>query len=136
MIQRDFLPATAESLAGVLKRSVEFAKVYEQEQQPQLITSGSEAEDLGPSVEIALVDPVASPAAPPINTWRGPEAQSTAPGEMLQPMERPDSHDRIPVRLSGGRRAWLLIPQVFREADKQRLKAQIDLLLTEDDEES
>jgi hypothetical protein len=41
-------------------------------------------------------------------------------------------HDRIPIRLPGGRRAWLEIPPVFYEADKARIKAQIDLLLTED----
>ena len=42
--------------------------------------------------------------------------------------------DRIPVRLPGGRRAWLSIPTPFYAADKERLKAQIDLLLTEEDE--
>jgi hypothetical protein len=49
-------------------------------------------------------------------------------------MREGSGHDRIPVRLAGGRRAWLLIPHEFREADKTRLKAQIDLLLTEDEE--
>ena len=43
--------------------------------------------------------------------------------------------DRIPVRLAGGRRAWLEIPTPFYAADKLRLKAQIDLLLTEEEEE-
>jgi len=43
-----------------------------------------------------------------------------------------DDTDKIPVRLSEGRKAWLVIPTPFYEADKLRLKAQIDLLLTED----
>ena len=43
--------------------------------------------------------------------------------------------DRIPVRLPGGRRAWLFIPSPFFSGDKARLKAQIDLLLTADEEE-
>jgi hypothetical protein len=43
--------------------------------------------------------------------------------------------DRIPVRLAGGRRAWIEIPMPFYEADKDRLKKQIDLLLTNDDED-
>ncbi len=42
--------------------------------------------------------------------------------------------DRFPVRLPGGRKAWIIIPSLFYEADKNRLKAQIDLLLTEEDE--
>lgn len=43
-------------------------------------------------------------------------------------------YDRIPVRLTAGRKAWLEIPTPFYAADKARLKAQIDLLLAEDDE--
>jgi hypothetical protein len=42
--------------------------------------------------------------------------------------------DRIPVRLSGGRRAYLEIPVPFLAADKERLKSQIDLILVDDDE--
>ena len=42
--------------------------------------------------------------------------------------------DSIPVRLSGGRRAWLVIPNPFYQADKARLKAQIDLLLADDED--
>lgn len=44
------------------------------------------------------------------------------------------SYDRIPVRLSAGRKAWLEIPTPLYAADKARLKAQIDLLLAEDEE--
>jgi hypothetical protein len=36
------------------------------------------------------------------------------------------------VLLPGGRKAWLIVPTPFYEADKARLKAQIDLLLAED----
>ena len=42
--------------------------------------------------------------------------------------------DRIPVRLDSKRRAWLEIPAPFYEKDKMRLKAQIDLLITDDDD--
>ena len=48
--------------------------------------------------------------------------------------EVPASYDRIPVRLSAGRKAWLEIPTPLYAADKARLKAQIDLLLAEDEE--
>jgi hypothetical protein len=41
--------------------------------------------------------------------------------------------DSIPVRLSGGRKAWLAIPTPFYADDKLRLKAQIDLLLAQDE---
>lgn len=57
---------------------------------------------------------------------------SSAP---LVPKDVNDEGDQIPVRLPGGRRAWLIIPTPFFDADKARLKAQIDLLLTQDEED-
>jgi hypothetical protein len=128
LIQRDFLPATAESLAGVLRRSFDFAKVYEQEPQDPAVPAPEVNEtDALASVVPALAAPTATATPAPVPLQR----QSSLLGD-----ENPgEGHDRIPVRLSGGRRAWLLIPPLFREADKQRLKAQIDLLLTEDEDE-
>lgn len=41
--------------------------------------------------------------------------------------------DQIPVRLEGGRRAWLVIPSPFYVADKRRLVSQIELLLADDE---
>ncbi|MBS4011210.1 MAG: hypothetical protein KGZ72_10705 [Roseovarius sp.] len=127
LIQRDFLPATAESLVAILRRSFDFAGVYDEEPK-DLFVATSEVEE-----------PV---TLPPVAPDFGAQTAVAVPA----PQQRPSSylkdenslgegHDHIPVRLSGGRRAWLLIPHVFREADKQRLKAQIDLLLTEDEAE-
>lgn len=130
LIQRDFLPATAESLVGILRRSADFAKLYEQEPQQGASEVAPEGEEFEPApepvqpVEIARTAPVAPVQQRSANVQR---EERLSPDEM-------SGHDRIPVRLSRGRRAWLLIPHVFHEADKQRLKAQIDLLLTEDEE--
>jgi hypothetical protein len=41
--------------------------------------------------------------------------------------------DQIPIRLSGGRKAWLNIPTPFYESDKARIKAQIDVLFADTD---
>jgi len=127
LIQRDFLPATAESLVGILRRSFDFAKVYEQEPQDPTVPVSEidETDALVVTVpDLAVPTAAATPAQVP--------QQSRS--SLLRDEEPGGGHDRIPVRLPGGRRAWLLIPSLFREADKQRLKAQIDLLLTEDDE--
>jgi hypothetical protein len=43
--------------------------------------------------------------------------------------------DRIPIRLAGGRRAWIEIPSPFFSADRERLKKHIDLLLTDDEDD-
>lgn len=116
LIQRGFLPSAASSLLAVLKRSVEF--VGHADGAPLPAMSVSEA---APDRPIAASrQPKASGAAP----------QPPAPSPLAEDL----GCDRIPVRLTGGRRAWLLIPPVFYAADKQRLKAQIDLLLTEDDD--
>lgn len=121
LIQRDFLPSTAESLVGIYRRSTEFAQAF-----------GHQPIDEEPSRQPVTVEEeneIATPGAvsPPIANFRAQPRKDDAVGEE-------SGHDRIPVRLSGGRRAWLLIPHEFREADKARIKAQIDLLLTEDEE--
>ncbi len=129
LIQRDFLPATAESLVGILRRSFDFARVYEQEpQDPAAPASEVEETDALASVVPDLAAPTATAAPAQVPQQR----QSS----LLRDEDPGAGHDRIPVRLSGGRRAWLLIPPLFREADKQRLKGQIDPLLTEDEDEA
>jgi hypothetical protein len=116
LIQRGFLPEAAEALVGVLKSSVEFAHYYDR------------------SVPVAQAEP---PQPGPENLAGGVPNRGDAISTASVPTapSSPQAADRIPVRLSGGRRAFLEIPSSFFEADKQRLKNQIDLLLTEDDEE-
>ena len=109
LIQRGFSPASAESTLAVFKKSVEFARYFEQRNTVEQKEIESVEDDL---------NPLAPPAA---------ERQSTQPQEV-------SGFDRIPVRLGGGRRAWLEIPTPFYEADKERLIAQIKLILTEDEE--
>lgn len=121
LIQRDFLPSTAESLVGIFRRSTEFAKAFAQQPTDE---PGPPATEEDEDTEIA---------ASTVQSL--PNVNSRAQPQMDERANEGSGHDRIPVRLSGGRRAWLLIPHEFRDADKARLKAQIDLLLTEDEEE-
>lgn len=114
LIQRGFLPDGAESVLAVFKASADFARQYEP-QQPE--SPRADEADAGSKEESASGSESEQFFSPAVVT------QNTA------------SADRIPVRLSGGRRAWLEIPTPFYEADKQRLKSQIDLLLTEEDEQ-
>jgi hypothetical protein len=118
LIQRGFLPASAASLVAVLRRSVEYAQFYEH-------GDGDDAEEVerGADSPIEAVEPL-----PSLQTVPAKALPASSP-----PMDDGD-FDRIPVRLPGGRRAWLSIPTPFYAADKERLKAQIDLLLTEEDE--
>lgn len=120
LIQRGFLPGTAFVVVNAFKRSVAFASYFD----APAVTPSSDIVEPGKTQHVGderaserFVQSIATPIEPsPVHS------------------QDEDSLDRIPVRLTGGRRAWLLIPAVFLEADKQRLKAQIDLLLTEEDD--
>lgn len=126
LIQRGFMPAAAESALAVFKESIAFADYYSAESSDEIEEQVSiDSPDDVPKSEFDL-QPQSEPAFPVI-----PSASIVRQGEV----EDVDS-DRIPVRLPGGRRAWLIIPSPFYAADKARLKAQIDLLLTLEDEES
>lgn len=127
LIQRGFAPAAAESVLAAFKRSVEFAGIYESKRDLPVLAEA----DLAPEEQ----------NAPPLQALAHSYPSQQLANELLpasagRPVLAGDDvdHDRIPVRLPGGRRAWLLIPSPFYSSDKARLKAQIDLLLTEDEE--
>ena len=120
LIQRGFTAQTADVALAAFRRSVDFVGYFSAQR-----TVGAPASDPKPEIEEGAP---ASPASPAELVQR-PAAQPKLPADTE------DAVDRIPVRLPGGRRAWLLIPTPFFEGDKVRLKAQIDLLLTQDEEE-
>lgn len=127
LLQRGFLPAAAAALAVVLERSVGFARYFDAPGPSTVAPAGpSDGKAPASSPDAGFATGLSQPAreAPLASGGRDPATQE-------MPM-----HDRIPIRLPGGRRAWLVIPPVFYESDKARIKAQIDLLLTEDGEDA
>jgi hypothetical protein len=121
LIQRGFIPQAAEAALSVFKRSVEFVGYFnDQVPEAQQYVQDEPAKELDEK----------SIATPAIKQEERNQNQMALPAEASD-----DLVDRIPVRLPGGRRAWLAIPSPFFESDKARLKAQIDLLLTEDQEQ-
>lgn len=124
LIQRGFAPQAAEIMLGVFKRSVDFAGYYNEVpntvgEEPLSDSQNALSVEIDP--QLCSDQSILTPSSPVAINYR--EAEDVG-------------LDRIPVRLPGGRRAWLLIPEPFFNADKLRLKAQIDLLLTIEDEES
>jgi hypothetical protein len=125
MIQRGFNPAAAEGAMATFRRSVEFVglpvgKAVAPDAAPSRLSHRANAEAVVPN-EV----PGPSPIAPAVSALALALALASAD----------ENSDRIPIRLPGNRRAWLVIPTPFFEADKSRLKAQIDLLLTQDEED-
>lgn len=123
LINKGFFPQAAEPALTVFKSSVAFADYYNSE-----FASAPEEEIEEESQDIF-------PIASDYSSEESKGVVASSPPSAARPEEFDDSQvDRIPVRLPGGRRAWLLIPTPFYDADKSRLKAQIDLLLTSEDE--
>ena len=124
LIQTGFSPLAADVCLQAFVRSTDYANHFEE---PQL-------EPIGHSVDGDVsgeVDHRAQTFAP------DPEIRPVLAIAPLPPVARvseSDDVDRIPIRLAGGRKAWIEIPMPFYEADKERLKKQIDLLLTDDEE--
>ena len=117
LIQQGFKPASAESVLKSFKESVEFAEYY----------SGQDKNDGHQADSEANNDDVAEAPhnEPDVAKESSPVGIAVSSNDA----------DRIPVRLDANRRAWLEIPAPFYEADKKRLKAQIDLLLTDDEDD-
>lgn len=121
LIQKGFAPAAADVCLQVFRKSVDFARYFElveqsaaekEEEESELLIA---EEGISSAGHAQVATPMAVPLQPP-------------------PVATSENVDRIPVRLSGGRRAWIEIPAPFYEADKERLKKQIDLLITDDEE--
>lgn len=119
LIKRGFLPSAVDECLKTFKNSVAFAAYYATRR--PLSTAGEiedESSEVG-GTEIADPKPPLT-LPPPLPPFPNPVAQA--------------STDRILVRLSGGRRAWIEIPSSLYLADKEILKNQIDLIITDDEE--
>ena len=116
LMDRGFSPASADSVVSVFRRSIEFVGF-----------DHTAAAAVAETSRQALSDEPAALKATTANALRPKVAPKTPSSESQH-----DGDDKIPVRLTGGRKAWLIVPTPFYQADKARLKAQIDLLLTED----
>lgn len=121
LIQRGFTPSGAESTLQVFKRSVEFANYFAVLNRSVRTEEPANAINVESDVDMQGSDPV----------------QEIVDISACAPISSASTNfDRIPVRLTQGRRAWLEIPAPFFESDKRRLIAQINLLLTDDESSS
>lgn len=118
LLESGFNPATAESVLAAFKESVDFTGIF------QGVPTGSRKQESEGGEE-----PPRQVSVPAI------DVEDHTERERLNRPTNDGTFDRIPVRLSGGRRAWIEIPTPFFAADKKRLKAQIDLLLANDEQD-
>lgn len=130
LIQRGFSPNTAESVVTIFRKSVDFAGFFSAPQAISVEAVVSSETQQGAAKEQHGTN---SSQPQPLEQSMA-AARSPSIGSNPMPVTT-DEGDQIPIRLHGARRAWLVIPVPFYEADKVRLKAQIDLLLTQDEED-
>jgi len=124
LIGLGFLPSGADAYVSVFRRSVEFARFYDR-------ASEQSVEDL-----------LALPTTPEQPTGQQPEVATGTQPQPPHAVHVPHvaapvaAHNpgviRLPVRLPKERMAWLELPIPFYEADKERLKAYIDMQLADD----
>lgn len=128
LIQKGFFPEAADSCVSVFKRSMEFAKYAPRDEVEE---DKVQFEDGGNARAQESADAPSDEHAG--GRQQGALSSSMGQGRIVATVE--DGVDRIPVRLAHGRRAWIEVPTPFYAADKNRLKKQIDLLLTDDEED-
>jgi hypothetical protein len=115
LIKRGFKPSTADECLAAFRQSVDYAHYYQVAKQADGPITDETIKQQHDAAEASSED--------------GEQQDSTASASRYATFES----DRIPIRLTGGRRAFLVVPSPFYEADKQRLVAHIDLLLTDDE---
>ena len=112
LIQKGFLPQTVDSVLSAFLESVSFTRYF---------ASPNSDPVERPPAEVKEIEEPKNAVLP------------TAKNAVQSPLETSLDHERdqIPVRLSGGRKAWIVVPSPFYESDKARMKAQIDILFAD-----
>lgn len=113
LIQMGFTPIGAADCLAVFRKSVDYARYYDEDGDNE----GKEE----------AFSPTSEPEITP------PSVVEVTPRVSQEPAAVEHGVDRIPIRLTGNRRAWIEIPSPFYEKDKQRIKAQVDLLLADEE---
>lgn len=115
LIQKGFLPQAVDPVLASFLESVAYAKFFKTDSQENSLDLSQK--ELSPDIEEAINRP----------------NQITLESQSPHLPSSIGEHDQIPIRLSGGRKAWLNIPMPFYESDKVRIKAQIDVLFADAD---
>jgi hypothetical protein len=121
LIQKGFLPQAVDAVLSAFLQSVSFAKFYEARLDDQVDESPESAPPSEDAISSEAID-------------QKTIAQKISDAQRRLNPVSDGTLDQIPIRLSGGRKAWLAIPTPFYESDKARIKAQIEVLFADKDE--
>jgi len=119
--EHGFSEQGAEKAIEVFRASVDFASKHQGQKEIQ----PDELDDFKGDESVSPIEPVAAPTR--LEDF-SPMRSAVVP--------TPPSHEsiRYPVRLAGGRMAYIDVPTPFREIDKKKLQAQIEIIGTDDED--
>lgn len=127
LIKMGFLQGSVEDCVSIFKKTIDFSNIY------AIKTMGSPAEDLDECEEpLSVPQHGSDKVAPPIKTAIPQSPAVVAPSTTMDSL--PPGVERIPIRLKGGRRAFLEVPTPLYEADKTVIKTFLDAVITDDEE--
>lgn len=112
LVRMGFKEKSARDTVRVFRESVDFARYFEGTEMPY--GDDSDVGDVESNSEVGG------------RAERPPQRVETVYGEEA-------GFDRIPIRLAGGRRAWLEVPQPFYSQDKEVIKKQVQIIITDDE---
>ncbi|MEO0346995.1 MAG: hypothetical protein AAF229_12120 [Pseudomonadota bacterium] len=132
VVERGFGESAARSLARIFRESAEFAQLS------QLGTGGEAIPDSANSdqpTDVAVITANQQEAGDSASAALTLGVTNSAVPFPAQSSKRADAYDDpMPVRLRGGRKAWLVLPKPFLEDDKQAVIAQVNLLIADDED--
>ncbi|WP_146091391.1 hypothetical protein [Xanthomonas arboricola] len=133
LIQLGFLSSAADDCAKSFIASVAFARYFEKEQVDANKEDDLPVEDQNRSENGSATENLKKGFSPQPPVREGvSDSNQGAPQNLHATASVSINTDRIVVRLSGGRKAWIEIPTTLYEKDKEILKRQIDLVITDD----
>lgn len=127
--EHGFIEASAQSAIDVFRASIKYAEQFAGAAGANQSEYESDDEGVEEDEEIPPPPP-AQPTAQqlPVHPQPTPSVANSQP--------QPREGVRYPIRLAGGRMAWIEVPDPFYEADKSRLKAQLEIIGTVDEDEA
>ena len=127
LIQDGFSESSAKQVVRDFNESVEFAQLYQYPANAEEPIENATGEDFTPATP-----PPASIHLAGASGGNRAQHQSSSSNQ-VPPTIAPTNIDRIPIRLPGGRRAWLEIPEPFYESDKLIIQNQVDLIVADEE---
>lgn len=139
--EHNFMENAAKSAIEVFRASLSYAARFSGALQVSREESDEFSEDEMGVDEEDAPPAVSSPPQGVLPLVASPPSQYITPSSLahahaLHAQSAAKEGVRYPIRLVGGRMAWIEVPDPFYEADKSRLKAQLEIIGTYDEDKA